>query len=57
MGGGGGSHISGVNLFQGDGAKLHFSIETYTACCFPGVPDSLPPLDPRIAYVSMFVTF
>ena len=50
--------MSGVQLFQGHGAQLLFSIELVV---FQGVPDSLypPPLDSRIAYVrvSMFVAF
>ena len=36
-----GYKFQGVQPFQGDGAKLHFSIETYRTCCFPGDPDSL----------------
>ena len=38
------TNLGGSSLFQGDGAKLHFSIETYRTRCSPGVPDSLPPL-------------
>ena len=30
------THFRGSNPFQGDGAKLHFSIETYRTRCFPG---------------------
>ena len=58
----GGHKFQGVHLFfQGDGAKLHFSIETYRTRCSPGGGgggggggDGS-----RIAYVhvSMFVVF
>ena len=30
------TNFRGSNLFQGDGAKLHFSIETYKTRCSPG---------------------
>ena len=55
--GGGITNFRVSNLFLGDGAKLHFFYRIYRTCCFPGVPDSLPPLDPRSAYLSMFVAF
>ena len=34
--GGGVTNFRGSNLFQGDGAKLHFSIETCRTRCSPG---------------------
>ena len=34
--GGGVTNFRGSILFQGDGAILHFSIETYRTHCFPG---------------------
>ena len=40
---GGSKYFRGSKLFQGDGAKLLFSIETYRTHCSPGGPDSLPP--------------
>ena len=62
-GGGGGKNFRGSKLFQGDGSKLHFSIETYRTRYSPagggGVQTPCPPLDSCIAYVhvSMFVAF
>ena len=42
-GGGGVTNFRVSNLFQADGAELHFSIETYKTRCFPGGSRLLAP--------------